>query len=350
MAAGRSIRYNHHLPTAQAVPPSAGHVACGEARQVVGYGVVLHRLAMTPRRLRQYAQIAAQAAVAAGSRIARFASRPRSVQTKRSPVDLVTELDRSSEQLLYRLLHRAEPAMGFLGEEYGLRHPDAPLRWIVDPIDGTNNFVHGLPLFGVSIGLQELGQTSSPYHGHRREASDPSLRRVSRRSRAPVQGSLDRAPLIHVGVIYDPMRRELFTAMKGLGAFLNGKRVHVSTTTRLAHSLLSTGFSSNFLKQRQPYLDWFETLQRHSHGVRRIGSTVISLSAVAAGRLDGFYELDLWPWDMAAGMLLVEEAGGRVTDLVGQPARLEPGGLLASNGAIHQELLHRLAQKAVHSR
>jgi myo-inositol-1(or 4)-monophosphatase len=179
--------------------------------------------------------------------------------------------------------------------------------WIVDPLDGTNNFVHGLPMFGVSIGLERQG-------------------------------------VMEVGVIYDPMRRELFVAVRGRGARLNGKRMRVSSTRTLAHSLLSTGFSTNFLTHTQPYLGWFQTLQRRSHGVRRLGSTVLSLAAVAAGRLEGFYERDLWPWDMAAGLLLVQEAGGMASDLSGRSPRLDAGQLVATNGHIHPQLLTALAR------
>lgn len=258
---------------------------------------------------RRVAETAVRAALAAGSVLARRVGGPMRVATKRSPIDLVTEIDRSCEQLIRRMLGRAFPDFGFLGEEHGERHGRQPYRWIVDPIDGTNNFVHGFPLFGISIGLQAL------------------------------EGAM-----MLVGVVYDPMRRELFVAVKGAGARLNGRPIRVSQTRILSRSLLATGFSSNFLKHTQPYLGWFEAFQRQSHGVRRIGTTVLSLAAVAAGRFEGFYERDLWPWDMAAGMLLVEEAGGRVTNLTGGPARLEEGGLVASNRHIHRAVLRVLAQ------
>ena len=258
-------------------------------------------------QLRRCATTAAHAAVVAGGLLARHIGKPRMVQTKRSAVDLVTEIDRASERIIHAILHRADPAVGFLGEEHGARRDGASSRWIVDPLDGTNNFVHGLPLFGVSIGLE--------HHG-----------------------------TMVVGVVYDPMRRELFTATRGGGAFLNGRRIHVSPTKRLALSLLSTGFSANFLKHPQPYLGWFQTLQASSHGVRRIGSSVLSLAFVASGRLEGFYERDLWPWDIAAGMLLVQEAGGRVSNLTGRPASLSEGRLVATNGHIHRALLRALTR------
>lgn len=265
---------------------------------------------MSRQPLRAYARVASQAAVAAGSILARHVGRPKRVETKRSAIDLVTEIDRASERLIDRIVRRAYPAFGFFGEEQGERRSKTSYRWIVDPLDGTNNFVHGFPFFGVSIGLEGDGR-------------------------------------MLVGVIYDPLRRELFVATKGGGAWLNGRRIHVSPTRALGHSLVSTGFSSKFLKQTQPYLRWFQTLQRSSHGVRRMGSTVISLAAVACGRLEGFYERDLWPWDIAAGMLLVQEAGGRVTNLAGAPAVLEEGQLVASNGHIHRAFLRALTIPSV---
>ena len=261
---------------------------------------------MSSAALRSPLQIAVRAAVDAGALLARHAGRPRTVQTKRSAIDLVTEVDRASERLIHATLHRVFPTFGFLGEEQGERARRSAFRWIVDPLDGTNNFVHGLPLFGVSIGLEHEGR-------------------------------------IVLGVIYDPMRRELFTATRGGGARLNGTRIRVSPTPTLARSLLSTGFSSSFLTHDQPYLGWFRAAQRHSHGVRRLGSTVLCLAAIAAGRMEGFYERDLWPWDIAAGLVLVEEAGGRVTNFAGQRVLLEQGQLVASNGRIHRQLLSVLA-------
>lgn len=253
----------------------------------------------------RYATFAEQAAVEAGALLAKRVGRPQRVATKRSAIDLVTELDRASEQLIRRRLAAATPSFGFLGEERGETAGELPARWIVDPLDGTMNFVHGLPLFGVSIGLEIRGTMAA-------------------------------------GVIYDPLRRELFSAVRGRGAWLNGRRIRVSPARRLARSLLATGFSSKALRHPERALGWFYTVSRHSHGVRRIGSTVWCLSAVAAGRLEGFYENDLKPWDIAAGMVLVEEAGGRLTDLRGGTARVTGGELVATNGSIHQPLLRVL--------
>ena len=262
---------------------------------------------MSRRTLQEYVAVASRAAREAGALLTKYAGKPKTVATKRSAIDLVTEVDRAAETLIEQSLHRAYPKFGFFGEEHGHRAQQSPYRWIVDPIDGTINFVHGFPLFGVSIGL-EYRET------------------------------------VLAGVIYDPMRRELFVATKGGGAFLNGKRIHVSTTRRLSHSLLSTGFSSSFRQRSQPYLGWFEAFQRRSHGVRRIGSTVFSLACVAAGRLEGFYERDLWPWDIAAGLLLVQEAGGRVSNFTGGAVALDAGQLVASNGHIHAQMLRVIRQ------
>lgn len=258
-----------------------------------------------PSSLAHCLQSACRAAQEAGALLRRHADKPKRVSTKSNPVDLVTEIDKASEQLIRRVLRRAAPGFGFLGEECGAEVSSSDYRWIVDPIDGTNNFVHGLPLFGVSIGLEHRGEMA-------------------------------------VGVIYDPMRDELFSAMRGRGAYLNGRRIHAAPTKQLAQSLLATGFSFKFRKHPQPYLGWFQDFQCRSHGVRRIGSTVFCLASIAAGRLEGFYERDLWPWDIAAGMLLVEEAGGKVTNLEGKPLALTEGRMLATNGHIHQQMLRIL--------
>lgn len=258
-----------------------------------------------PMSLNNLLQAACRAAQESGALLVRHADKPKTVSIKRNVIDLVTEIDKASEQIIHRILKQAAPDFGFLGEERGAEVSRSAYRWIVDPIDGTNNFVHGLPLFGVSIGLEHAGK-------------------------------------IVLGVIYDPMRRELFTALRGQGARLNSRRICVAQTRQLAKSLVATGFSFNFRKHPQPYLGWFQDFQCNSHGVRRLGSTVFCLASIAAGRLEGFYERDLWPWDVAAGMLLVEEAGGKVSNLEGKPASLTEGRLLATNGHIHAQMLRIL--------
>ncbi len=272
---------------------------------------VMRKMALTHSLLAQYARQAEKAAQQAGSLLAPLLGQPKTVKTKRSAIDLVTELDKNSEQIIYRILMQACPGSDFLGEERGGNRNGSPLRWIVDPLDGTMNFVHGLPLFGVSIALEYQSR-------------------------------------IVVGVTYDPIRREMFTAVKNRGAFLNGRRIHVSKTHRLSQSLLSSGFSAKFRTHAAPYLAWFEAFESRSHAVRRIGTTVLCLAYVACGRMEGFYEKDLWPWDIAAGMLLVEEAGGRVTNFKGQAPSLAQGQLVASNRHIHSAML-RVLQNALSS-
>ena len=242
--------------------------------------------------------VASRVAKQAGKLLLKHAGSPARVETKRSAVDLVTNIDRAAEHLIRRALTRSFPDFGFLGEEHGPSNEGAATRWIIDPIDGTMNFVHGIPLFGISIGLEHEGK-------------------------------------LVAGVIYDPSRGELYTAVRGRGAFLNGKRIRVSKTKDLSRSILSTGFSANFRKQPEPYLSWFRTFESSTHAVRRIGTTVLCMAYVASGRMEGFYEQDLWPWDIAAGIVIVEEAGGKVTNFDGKRSALERGRLIASNGLIH---------------
>jgi len=260
---------------------------------------------MLPPKLAGYARAASQAAREAGRLLAQHAGKPATVAMKRGINDLVTNIDRASEQVIHRILHRAYPGFGFLGEERGGRRSASPYQWIVDPLDGTTNFVHGVPCFGVSIGLVHKGT-------------------------------------LVVGVIFDPIRQQLFVGTRGYGAVLNGQRLRVSRHRTLATSLLATGFSAKFRRHPQPYVRWFHTLESRTQAVRRMGSTALCLAYVAAGWLDGFYERDLWPWDMAAGLLLVEEAGGRVTDFDGGRVVLSDGRVAASNGWIHEELLRVL--------
>lgn len=264
---------------------------------------------MSNPSLIRYRDAAVEASHRAGRLLAAHMGRPKTVQTKRSDIDLVTEIDRESERLIYEALRRRFPDLGFQGEERIHTNPGAPFRWCVDPVDGTTNFVHGVPTFAISIALLHHGQ--------------------------PV-----------VGVVYDPTRRETFAAVRGRGARLNGRRMQVSRIRRMRQGLLSTGFSENFRHHPRPYLRWFQAFQARCHAVRRMGCTSLSLAYVACGRHDGFYEQDLWPWDIAAGNLLVEEAGGRVTDFRGQAVRLEDGRVVASNRLIHAEMLACLALSA----
>ena len=219
--------------------------------------------------------------------------------------DLVTEADRASEKLIVERLRAQWPEHDIMGEE-GTRHESGgDYKWYVDPLDGTTNFAHGFPVFCVSLGLEYRGE-------------------------------------LVLGVIYDPTRDELFSAEEGSGAYLNGERVQVSKTKRLCESLVGTGFPSH-KRHKNPNIYFYHTITLRSHGVRRTGSAALDLANVASGRLDGFWEFNLNPWDTAAGVVLMREAGGLVTRFDGSPFRLDSREVLASNGIIHKELMETMA-------
>ena len=222
-------------------------------------------------------------------------------------VDLVTAADLASEKLIVERLHAKWPQHGIVGEEGTRTATDADYRWLVDPLDGTTNFAHGYPVFCVSIALVR---------------QDDQL---------------------EVGVLFDPTRNELFAAERGGGATLNGAPMHVSKTTKLAESILGTGFPSH-KRHKNPNIHFYQQLTLRSHGVRRAGSAALDLANVAAGRYDGFWEFNLNPWDTAAGVLIVQEAGGRVTRFDGSPFRLDSREVLASNSLIHDELLQNFGE------
>jgi myo-inositol-1(or 4)-monophosphatase len=221
-------------------------------------------------------------------------------------VDLVTQADRSSEQLIVGRIRQLWPDHDLIGEEGSRRETGSDFRWYVDPLDGTTNFAHGYPVFCVSMALEHKGE------------------RIA-------------------GVIYDPCRDEMFAAEKGSGARLNGRPMHVSKVTRLAESLVGTGFPSH-KRHKNPNIHFYHQITLRSHGVRRAGSAALDLCCVAAGRYDGFWEFNLNSWDTAAGVLLVEEAGGRVSNFSGGPFTIESREVLASNGLIHQEMLLEFAE------
>ena len=220
--------------------------------------------------------------------------------------DLVTEADRSSEALIRKRIKEKWPEHDILGEEDGLVDTGSEYRWYVDPLDGTTNFAHGFPVFCVSMALEHKG------------------RRI-------------------VGVIYDPTRDEMFTAVKGAGSRLNGEAMRISQTKTLAESLVATGFPSH-KRHKNPNIHFYHQITLKTHGVRRAGSAALDLCCVASGRFDGFWEFNLNPWDTAAGVLIVEEAGGRVTDFSGGPFNIDSRQTVASNGLIHDALLHEFQE------
>ncbi len=272
---------------------------------------------VTPELIRQ---VGRQAALAAGALLRQNYEKPHAI-TMKGAIDPVTESDFASQRLIVNLIHQAFPDHGILAEEVmdnvgegdkGLgpwpSPQETPCRWIIDPLDGTVNFAHGFPLFCVSIAFEAAG-------------------------------------VLEYGVVYDPLREELFEAQRGGGATLNGRVLRVSRVDELGAALLATGFPYD-VRQRLP-----ETLARLggvlgiSQGLRRGGSAALDLAYVAAGRLDGFWEENLKPWDTAAGVLLVTEAGGAVSTFTGSPYDITSPNILASNGLLHQGLVAFLTRK-----
>ena len=220
-------------------------------------------------------------------------------------IDLVTEADSLSEALIVGRIRRSFPDHNILTEESPEILSGSGFRWIVDPLDGTTNYSHGYPVFCVSIALEMEG-------------------------------------MIRFGAVFNPMLDELFIAERGAGAFLNGRRLTVSPVAELSRSLLATGFPYDIREDRNNNINYFVTMVLNTQAVRRGGAAALDLAYLAAGRFDGFWELKLMPWDMAAGWLLVEEAGGVVTDLHSNPFDLCSQQILASNGLIHVEMSRML--------
>jgi myo-inositol-1(or 4)-monophosphatase len=216
-------------------------------------------------------------------------------------IDLVTEVDKISEEMITSKIHTLFPDHDILAEEFTDINKGSDFRWIIDPLDGTTNYAHEYPFFCVSIALEVLNTMT-------------------------------------VGVVYDPMLNELFVAERGKGTFLNEREIHVSPTRIITESLLATGFPYDIRKDSRNNLNYFNEMILKAQAIRRAGSAALDLAYVAAGRFDGFWERKLNPWDVAAGWLLVEEAGGVVTDMRGNNFYLESPGIVASNGRIHTEM------------
>ncbi|HVS74086.1 MAG TPA: inositol monophosphatase family protein [Candidatus Acidoferrales bacterium] len=255
----------------------------------------------------QYLSVAMETALEAGKILLEEFSRPAQI-TYKGDVDLVTQADRRSEQCIVAHLQKYFPGHAIAAEEGSGQESASRFRWHVDPLDGTTNFAHGYPCFAVSIGFAE---------------EDSLL----------------------AGVVYNPVSNEMFAAARGEGATLNGKKIQVSRIPALSTSLLVTGFPAR-KRHASPNIHYYWDFTLRSHGVRRDGSAALDLAAVAAGRFEGFWEFGLKPWDTAAGVLLVEEAGGRVSDFDGSPYRLGGPSILASNGLVHEEMLRIAADIA----
>ncbi len=219
--------------------------------------------------------------------------------------DFVSEVDDAAEDAIISMLRDAYPDHGFLGEESGYKDRDAEYLWVIDPLDGTTNFLHGVPQYCVSIGLLHKG--------------------------VPQQA-----------VVFDPNRNELFTATRGVGAYLNDRRIRVSRTDKIEEALLGTGFPFKEMANLEEYVRMLKNAMRTCSGVRRPGAAALDLAWVACGRYDGFWEIGLSPWDMAAGALLVREAGGLVGDLEGNEGFLDKGRIVAANSKLFASLLKLL--------
>ena len=253
-------------------------------------------------------------AIAAGKLLLRNVSRHRLVHFK-GKINLVTEMDLRSEKLIVARLRKLLPDASFLAEEGSAVENDASYKWVIDPLDGTTNYAHTFPIWCVSIALEWLGE-------------------------------------IVLGCVYDPNRDELFTAVRGKPARLNGRLIRVSERRRLDQSLLATGFPYDVQTSSINNLDHFVRFAKTARAVRRAGSAALDLCYLAMGRFDGFWELKLHPWDTAAGTLIVKQAGGRVTDFRGKPYSIYSENLLASNNAIHSQMIRVLtaSNRVVHGK
>ncbi len=222
--------------------------------------------------------------------------------------DFVSEVDHAAEEAIIAVLREAYPDHGFLAEESGETDAQREFVWVIDPLDGTTNFLHGFPQYCVSIALMQKGVAQQ-------------------------------------AVVFDPNRNELFTATKGVGAYLNDRRIRVTKTDKIEETLIGTGFPFREQANLDEYVRMMRNVMRTTAGIRRPGAAALDLAWVAAGRMDGFFEIGLSPWDMAAGALLVREAGGLVTDLEGNPGYMESGRVIAANAKVFSAFLKLLNEK-----
>jgi myo-inositol-1(or 4)-monophosphatase len=254
----------------------------------------------TEKHLRHLNKIARKTAVAAGELLLKKSTPHNRVRLK-GRVNLVTDADLASERFIVKTISNAFPDHAILAEEGAGELKDSDYKWIIDPLDGTTNFAHDFPFYCVSIGIEYQGE-------------------------------------MIVGVVYDPVRQELFSACRGGGARLNRRKITVSTQRQLEKSLLATGFPYDIGTSRENNLSYFSRFARSARGVRRAGSAALDLCYLACGRFDGFWELKLHPWDTAAGLVIVEEAGGKVTDFTGKKYSIYDKYILATNGRIHSQM------------
>ncbi len=249
-----------------------------------------------------YLSVAIEAAKEAGKFLKMNLGKVKNIERKREEINLVTEIDKGSEKKIIEFIKNKFPNHSILAEESGETSKTSEYKWIIDPLDGTTNYTHSFPVFCVSIALEYKGE-------------------------------------VIIGVVYDPNFDELFYAEKGKGAFLNGKKISVSKTDKLIKSMLATGFPYNVKENPDNCVEHFVNFLMEAQAIRRLGSAALDLVYVACGRLDGFWEVDLNPWDVAAGKIIIEEAGGMITDFYGNKFSIYTKGVVASNGLIHQQML-----------
>jgi len=254
-----------------------------------------------------YINIATRAALEAGKIILRSLNKLDSIAVQsKGRNDFVTEVDFKAERAIIDILKNAYPDHSILAEESG-KCGDSEYQWIIDPLDGTTNYLHGFPIYSVSIALARKG-------------------------------------VVEHGVIYDPLKEELFTASAGDGAYLNQRRLRVTQCNKMSQALLGTGFPFKNIENLDEYLGIFKAIFPQSAGMRRTGSAALDLAYLASGRLDGFWEMNLQPWDIAAGVLLIKEAGGVITDFAGTNNYLESGNVVAGSLTIHESLLKMIQE------
>ncbi len=258
--------------------------------------------------LHPFTEVAIRAARQGGNILREYVNNYFEIRHKRQSINLVTEADLRSEEVIIQTIREAFPDHQILSEEQGMQDiPDHPVKWIIDPLDGTTNFAHGFPLYNVSIGVEYQGACV-------------------------------------IGVVFDPTRDELFLGQHGCGAMLNGEPVHVSSTPKLNEALLVTGFAYDVHTAQDNNLKEFCAFTLRARGIRRTGTAAIDLCYIACGRFDGFWELHLNPWDTAAGKVIVEEAGGTITNYQNKPYSIYGQTLIATNGRIHQETVEVLRE------
>jgi myo-inositol-1(or 4)-monophosphatase len=253
-------------------------------------------------------QLAIEAALEAGKFLKESVGKVLEVESKfGQETNLVTQIDKKAEEIIINKIRGKYPDHDFLAEESGSHNKQSEYRWVIDPLDGTLNFTHGVPLYCVSIAVEVRGE-------------------------------------VVAGVVYEPNLDELFTAEKGKGAFLNKKPIRVSRVDTLIQSMMVTGFPYTIRDNPENAVQHFVNLLMKAQGIRRLGSAAVDLCYVACGRFDGFWEVSLNPWDMAAGVLLVQEAGGRFTDFHGKPSSIYAKQVLATNGLVHDKVVEILEE------